>query len=104
MKLKITTNNEQHFYGHGKLMITGEYFVLDGASALAVPTKLGQHLRVTELSSSERLLYLVALNSQNKVWLQLTFETENFTCLLHHPKPKRCPLYFEQFVCSTPLF
>jgi mevalonate kinase len=81
MKLKITTNNEQHFYGHGKLMITGEYFVLDGASALAVPTKLGQHLRVTELSSSERILYWVALNSQGEIWLQLTFETENFTCL-----------------------
>ena len=27
---------------HGKLLLTGEYFVLDGVPALAVPTKLGQ--------------------------------------------------------------
>lgn len=81
MKLKITTNNEQHYYGHGKLMITGEYFVLDGASSLALPTKLGQHLRVSELSSSEHILYWVALNNQGEIWLQLTFESENFTCL-----------------------
>jgi len=81
MKLKITFNSEQHFYGHGKLMITGEYFVLDGANSLAVPTKLGQHLRVTELSSSENILYWVALNSLGKVWLQLTFNTTTFACL-----------------------
>jgi len=31
---------------HGKLLLTGEYFVLDGVPALAVPTKLGQRLTV----------------------------------------------------------
>ncbi len=31
-------------YAPGKLMITGEYLVLKGAKALAVPLKLGQHL------------------------------------------------------------
>lgn len=34
------------FYSHGKLLITGEYLVLDGAMALAVPTRLGQSLTV----------------------------------------------------------
>ena len=38
----------QHFYGHGKLLITGEYLVLDGALALAIPTKKGQKLTVAE--------------------------------------------------------
>ncbi len=40
------------FYSHGKLLITGEYLVLDSAMALAVPTKLGQSLRITPLDSS----------------------------------------------------
>ncbi len=31
-----------HFSPHGKLLLTGEYFVLDGVPALAVPTKRGQ--------------------------------------------------------------
>ncbi|MFA8301152.1 MAG: GYDIA family GHMP kinase [Hyphomicrobiales bacterium] len=35
------------FYGHGKLMLTGEYLVLFGASAIALPTKLGQEFEYT---------------------------------------------------------
>ena len=36
------------FYSHGKLLISGEYLVLDGALALAVPVKLGQSLLIEE--------------------------------------------------------
>jgi mevalonate kinase len=35
-----------HRKAHGKLLITGEYFVLDGCTALALPTKYGQTLTV----------------------------------------------------------
>lgn len=38
---------KQSFYANGKLLITGEYLVLQGALALAVPTVLGQHLDVS---------------------------------------------------------
>ncbi|MEM0993828.1 MAG: GHMP kinase, partial [Bacteroidota bacterium] len=34
------------YYAHGKLLLTGEYAVLDGAVALAVPSKLGQRLDI----------------------------------------------------------
>lgn len=34
------------FYSHGKLLISGEYAVLDGALSLAVPTKKGQFLHI----------------------------------------------------------
>ena len=27
--------SEQYYYGHGKLLLSGEYFVMDGAQALA---------------------------------------------------------------------
>ena len=37
------------FYSHGKLLITGEYLVLDGAKALAVPTVFGQDLSVKKM-------------------------------------------------------
>ncbi len=36
------------FYSNGKLLITGEYVVLDGAIALALPTKFGQNLTISE--------------------------------------------------------
>lgn len=37
------------WYAHGKLLITGEYLVLEGALALALPLKVGQSLSVTEV-------------------------------------------------------
>ncbi|MDB5281400.1 MAG: hypothetical protein JWO06_475, partial [Bacteroidota bacterium] len=80
--MRVTTQaDEQSFYGHGKLLITGEYFVLDGARALAVPTKLGQSLRVKVLHGSDSVLYWVALNNQNKPWLNLVFDTGDFSCI-----------------------
>ena len=36
----------QSFYSHGKLLISAEYVVLDGAKALAIPTKKGQLMEV----------------------------------------------------------
>jgi hypothetical protein len=35
---------KKKFYSNGKLLITGEYLVLDGAKAFALPTKKGQNL------------------------------------------------------------
>jgi mevalonate kinase len=37
---------EQTYYSNGKLLITGEYLVLDGAKAFALPTKFGQYLKI----------------------------------------------------------
>ena len=34
------------YHAQGKLLLTGEYFVLDGALALALTTRLGQHFKV----------------------------------------------------------
>jgi mevalonate kinase len=37
------------FFSQGKLLLTGEYVVLDGASAIALPCKLGQLLKVENI-------------------------------------------------------
>jgi mevalonate kinase len=37
---------KQTFYAHGKLLLTAEYFILDGAVGLALPTKFGQSLSI----------------------------------------------------------
>ncbi len=34
------------FYSNGKLLISGEYLVIDGAVSLALPVRFGQHLHV----------------------------------------------------------
>ncbi|MFT5891073.1 MAG: mevalonate kinase [Dokdonia sp.] len=66
------------FYSHGKLLITGEYLVLDSALALAVPTKLGQSLRITPLDSST-LVWKSELHD-GSLW----FETEISLPIKHH--------------------
>lgn len=40
------TPNNQIYYSNGKLLLTGEYLVLAGALALAIPTKQGQSLEI----------------------------------------------------------
>ncbi|GAA3726202.1 GYDIA family GHMP kinase [Flavobacterium ginsengisoli] len=41
------------FYSNGKLFIAGEYLVLDGADAFALPTKFGQDLVIEELENNQ---------------------------------------------------
>ena len=38
----------QEFYSNGKLLLSGEYVILDGALGLAIPTKYGQSLCVSK--------------------------------------------------------
>lgn len=70
-----------HFYGHGKLLLTGEYFVLDGANALSIPTRFGQHLRVKTLSGNSNTLYWIALNNLKQAWLNLVFDKTDLSCI-----------------------
>jgi mevalonate kinase len=81
LKISEIKQDTQTFYGHGKLLLTGEYFVLDGAHALAVPTRLGQSLRVRKLSAKDNLLYWVALNSKKEIWLNLVFDKLSLDCI-----------------------
>ncbi|MFK2818516.1 GYDIA family GHMP kinase [Flavobacteriaceae sp. LMIT009] len=59
------------FYSHGKLLLTGEYLVLDGAKALAIPTKFGQSLEVN--SNSSKNIAWKSFDHQGKVWFENTF-------------------------------
>lgn len=62
------------FYSHGKLLLSGEYAVLDGARALALPTRLGQWLEVYE--SPEAGLGWTSLDADGQPWLEAHFEPQ----------------------------
>ncbi len=57
------------FRGHGKLLLSGEYFVLDGAKALAVPTRFGQTMTVAKTLDKAALLDWKSLDSEGNIWL-----------------------------------
>lgn len=61
---------EKTFYSNGKLLITGEYVVLDGAKSLALPTKFGQSLIVK--STNSKKISWKSFDSDGSIW----FETE----------------------------
>lgn len=58
------------FYSNGKLFIAGEYLVLDGAEAFALPTKFGQDLQIeyTENNDVEWKSY----DADKKLWFEET--------------------------------
>ena len=80
-RMTIPAGTSQHFYGHGKLLLTGEYFILDGANGLSIPTRFGQHLRIRPLSGSDNTLYWIALNNARQPWLNLAFDKSDFSCI-----------------------
>ena len=63
--------NEMRFYSNGKLLLSGEYLVLDGAKALAIPTKYGQDLIVSAIQ--EPSLVWESLDVDNNYWFQAEF-------------------------------
>ena len=79
--LKIFDHNlKQKFYSNGKLLLTGEYMVLDGAIALAIPTKFGQSLTVEKLE--EPKINWKSIDENGKVWFDDEFEISS----LNSPK------------------
>jgi mevalonate kinase len=61
----------QTYHANGKLLLTGEYFILDGAVGLALPTKFGQSLSVE--ASAEKGIFWKSIDHENKVWLEVQF-------------------------------
>lgn len=64
------------FYSNGKLLLTGEYVVLDGAKALALPTKLGQNLTV-EKNNSNTILWK-SYDEKGNIWFEHEFDIALF--------------------------
>ena len=57
----------------GKLLLTGEYFVLDGAQALALPVRFGQTLRVDIQKEPTRLSW-TSKNNEGLAWFLAEYE------------------------------
>lgn len=62
---------KQTYYSHGKLLLTGEYVVLDGAKALATPTKYGQSLTVE--AQDKPLLHWQSKDHKGVIWFEASF-------------------------------
>lgn len=63
------------FRSNGKLLITGEYTVLDNALALAIPTKFGQTLEV--ITTNSKTVNWTALKHDGELWFKAILKIED---------------------------
>lgn len=68
------------FFSSGKLLITSEYAVIDGACALAVPTKLGQSMTV--IDNKELGIHWVAKDVDGNIWFEDHLHVNDFQSTL----------------------
>jgi len=74
---------QKTFYSNGKLLISGEYLILDGAKGLALPTKMGQNLIVEDTKTNT--IHWKSYDADGSIWFEdiLSFEeihdTNNIT-------------------------
>ncbi|RIV36245.1 GHMP kinase [Flagellimonas lutimaris] len=66
---------EKEFYSNGKLLLSGEYAILDGALGLAIPTSYGQSLHVTPTSSG--FLEWSSFDENKNIWFSAKFDLAN---------------------------
>ena len=66
------------FKSHGKLMITGEYFVLHGAKSLMLPTKFYQEMTVSKLNKKDKILW-ESYDQNNNKWFSVELNLPDLT-------------------------
>lgn len=61
-----------NFYSNGKLLLTGEYLVLDGAQSLAMPTKFGQDLIIEKIKEPQ--IIWASFTHEADCWFEAVFD------------------------------
>lgn len=84
----LSESQTQVFFGHGKILLSGEYFILDGALGLGLPTQVGQKFVVKYSPSFKPTLYWKSYDVRGNLWLEARFEFWRFECLDEHPTPE----------------
>jgi mevalonate kinase len=71
---------KETFYSNGKLLITGEYLVLDGGTAFALPTKFGQNLIVEK--NADHKIHWKSFDADGQIWFEesISFSEIKMNC------------------------
>lgn len=85
----------QSFFSRGKLMITGEYMVMEGALSLALPLKQGQTMLVKQLHDTDNKLYWNSYYD-NKLWFSAIYDKKHVAIIESNDKGKA--MYIQQIL------
>ena len=67
------------YRANGKLLLTGEYLVLHGAKAIALPLKVGQNLTISEGFSNDSLIWQAF--HEGKEWFSCELNPSDFSVI-----------------------
>jgi len=92
------------FHANGKLLLTGEYLVLHGAKAIALPLKVGQQLVISEENKSDYLTWEAFYNGQ--IWFSCELDPRDFSVIntSHQDKGETLSKIFRTIKSLNPEF
>ncbi len=67
------------YRANGKLLLTGEYLVLHGAKAIALPLKVGQQMEVSQVENSSNVHWQAWF--QDKIWFECVLSSDDSSVL-----------------------
>ena len=91
-------------YSNGKLLITAEYLVLDGAISLALPTKYGQSLQVLE--ETKEVITWKSYDHEEQLWFTVRFSLPDLKILdtADHDKALTLQKILQSAIALNPTF
>jgi mevalonate kinase len=75
-------------YANGKILLTGEYFVLNGALALALPCTLGQLLQYETIDENDNTLSWIAKDNEGRLWFEAKYTLPDFNIVKTNDESK----------------
>jgi mevalonate kinase len=78
---------EDIYFSNGNLLISGEYFVLTGAKALAIPLKYGQQMNVKPIEDNKKIIHWEAYELDNP-WFKAIFHSDNLEIIYSNHQEK----------------
>ncbi len=66
------------FRSNGKILLTSEYFIMDGAPGIALPLKVGQEMRVSYKPNFEPHILVKSYNQNRELWFSAKYDIWQF--------------------------
>jgi mevalonate kinase len=84
----------------GKLLFTGEYFIIDGAIGFATPVKLGQKLEASEGTIAD-CLHWQSITDQGEMWFEAVFSLPDLEIIKSNDAPTALTLKQILYSCKS---
>lgn len=78
--------NKKYWHSNGKLLLSGEYLVLKGATAMAIPINKGQSLEVIETSGSGEIYWQAT--HPNGTWFEVKLSINELSNIKENSLPE----------------